>query len=100
MRLIPSGASELHCKANDILQENYSTVIYRIVGLANILEKQFHPIPNSSIDTPPHIGYPCQRPGRSGAAEPAKPRQGRKTATVRECLWVPPVTCSDIYLSL
>jgi len=42
--------------------------------------------------------YPCQRPGRPGAAEPAKPRQGRKTATVREYLWVPPVTCLDIYM--
>ena len=51
------------------------------------------------IDMPPHIGYPCPRPGRPGAAEPAKPRQGRKTATVRECLWVPPVTCSDIIYS-
>jgi len=46
---------------------------------------------------PFYIGYPCQRPGRPGAAEPAKPRQGRKTATVRESLWVPPVTCSDIH---
>jgi len=46
MLLIPSEASELHCKANEILQETYSTTIYRIVGLANILEKQFHvPIP-------------------------------------------------------
>jgi hypothetical protein len=42
--------------------------------------------------------YPCIRPGRPGAAEPAKPRQGRKTATVRECLWVPSVTCPDILM--
>jgi len=42
--------------------------------------------------------YPCQRPGRPGAAEPTKPRQGRKTATVREYLWVPPVTCPDIFM--
>ena len=37
-------------------------------------------------------------PGRPGAAEPSKPRQGREAATVRKCLWVPPVTCSDIYM--
>jgi len=42
--------------------------------------------------------YACHRPGRPGAAEPAKPRQGRKTATVRKCLWVPPVTCLDIHM--
>jgi len=42
--------------------------------------------------------YACHRPGRPGAAEPAKPRQGRKTATVRECLWVPSATCPDILM--
>ena len=50
------------------------------------------------IDTIHYFEYPCQRPGRPGAAEPAKPRQGRKTATVRKCLWVPSVTCPDIFL--
>ena len=44
------------------------------------------------------MDYPCHRPGRPGAAEPAEPRQGRKTATVRKCLWVPPITCSDIHM--
>ena len=42
--------------------------------------------------------YACPRPGRPGAAEPAKSRQGRKTATVSECLWVPPITCPDIHM--
>jgi len=42
--------------------------------------------------------YALPRPGRPGAAKPAKPRQGRKTATVRKCLWVPPITCPDILM--
>ena len=50
------------------------------------------------IDTTTYFDYACHRPGRPGAAEPAKPRQGRKTATVRECLWVPPITCPDIHM--
>src|SRR6188474_850697 len=49
-----------------------------------------------TIDITILFGYPSHRPGRPGAAEPSKPRQGRKTATVRKCLWVPPITCSDI----
>ena len=48
-----------------------------------------------AIDTAYRIDYPYPRPGRPGAAEPSQPRQGRETATVRKCLWVPPVTCSD-----
>ncbi len=51
---------------------------------------------NTLIDIPPQFDYPYSRPGRPGAAEPFKPRQGRETATVRKCLWVPPVTCPDI----
>ena len=50
------------------------------------------------IDTIIYMQYACRRPGRPGAAEPAEPRQGRKTATVRECLWVPPVACPDIFI--
>src|SRR5512138_1928154 len=42
--------------------------------------------------------YPYLCPGRPGAAEPFKPRQGRETATVRKCLWVPPVTCPGTFL--
>ena len=53
---------------------------------------------SSSFDTPSHFDYACGRPGRPGAAEPAKPRQGREAATVRKCLWVPPVTCPDIFM--
>jgi len=55
---------------------------------------------SSPFDTPSHFDYACGRPGRPGAAEPAKPRQGREAATVRKCLWVPPVTCPDIYASV
>lgn len=51
-----------------------------------------------SFDIASRFGYPYRRPGRPGAAEPSKPRQGRETATVRKCLWVPPVTCPDILL--
>ena len=50
----------------------------------------------AQFDIASYFEYACQRPGRPGAAEPSKPRQGRKTATVRKCLWVPPITCPDI----
>lgn len=50
-----------------------------------------------AIDMDTCIDYPYSCPGRPGAAEPSKPRQGRKTATVRKCLWVPPITCSDSF---
>jgi hypothetical protein len=53
---------------------------------------------SKSFDIACRFGYACWRPGRPGAAEPSKPRQGRETATVRKCLWVPPVTCPDIFL--
>jgi hypothetical protein len=66
---------------------------FSLVKDSGCLRKQLH-----HVDFPPRFEYPSQRPGRPGAAEPAKPRQGRKTATVRECLWVPPVTCSDIFM--
>lgn len=51
---------------------------------------------NHLIDTPLHFDYPCARPGRPGAAEPFKPRQDRKIATVRKRFWVPPISCPDI----
>ena len=80
----------------------YSLILFPTIRLytCRLRKKQFYPAQNSLIDMPSHIGYPCPRPGRPGAAEPAKPRQGRKTATVRECLWVPPVTCPDIHYPL
>jgi hypothetical protein len=42
------------------------------------------------------FSYPPCRPGRPGAAKPFELRQDRKIATVRKCLWVPPVSCPDI----
>ena len=49
------------------------------------------------IDMASLFEYPLLRPGRPGAAKPCEPRQGRKAATVRKCLWVPPVSCPDIF---
>ncbi len=46
---------------------------------------------------PLHLGYPCARPGRPGAAETCEPRQVREEATVRRSFWVPPVSCPDIF---
>src|SRR5689334_22785559 len=43
------------------------------------------------FDTPSLLVYASPRPGRPGAAEPPKPRQDRKIATVRKRFWVPPV---------
>ena len=56
-----------------------------------------HPRIKAKVDTPPHFGYACTRPGRPGAAQPFEPRQDRKIATVRKCLRVPPVACPDIF---
>ena len=49
---------------------------------------------------PSHIGYAYPRPGRPGAAEPFESRQDRKIATVRKSLWVPPISCPDIFSHL
>lgn len=78
-----------------VSQSMYPTTLQGL-GIANFFANSFHR--TSLIDIPTFMQYACRRPGRPGAAEPAKLRQGRKTATVRECLWVPPVTCSDIYM--
>jgi len=53
---------------------------------------------SSAVDSGYRFDYPYPHPGRPGAAEPFKSRQGRKTATVRKYLWVPPVTCPDNFL--
>jgi len=57
-----------------------------------------HSQESHAVDIDTCFDYPYQHPGRPGAAEPFKPRQGRKTATVRKYLWVPPITCPDNFL--
>ncbi len=52
------------------------------------------------FDRPCYIGYPSARPGMPGAAKPCEPRQDRKIATVRKCLWVPPIPCPDIFMRI
>jgi len=98
-RVIASNITRKYCIVLILFLENVSVNYWKLhfckEEKSNINTNLL--VRTGRIDIAQYFEYPCQRPGRPGAAEPAEPRQGRKTATVRKCLWVPPVTCLDIF---